>query len=999
MSKQKETSGGGSSYFQNSKNTELSELQSDLNTMKVDVQRDAMKQIIASMTIGKDVSPLFPHVVKCMRTSNVELKKLIYLYIINYAKAKPDTTLLAVNAFHTDATDKNSPLLRALAVRTMGCIRVNMIVTYLCETLKLSLKDEDPYVRKTACVCVAKLYSTCPGLVRENGFIETLTNLLVDGNAVVVANAMVALNEISILSGQNQLHIKNKMIKRILSALNEANEWGQVFILDALVNYVPKKDSYAEDIIESVIPRLSHENPAVVMSAVKVILKFLDKIENNETAKNYCKKVSNCLMTVMMSSPEIQYVLLRSLHAIVQKRPYLLDKDYKYFYVKYNDPVYIKLEKIDILYKLTDHKNYESILNELKSYAQMEFDVELVKKAIKYMGYIAYKIEKSLDTCVECMKEILDHNQDFTISEGLIVSRDLMRKYKGKSLELLKKITPDLVRMAMEPESKCAVLYIIGEFCFKISNSTTMIQSFVETFNEESDSVKLQILNAVIKNFVNKPDETEDIVKEALQKGGQETENPDVRDRAYIYWRLLENDPDLAKDMIMGEKPAFDYNEDSTLNMELVDDIIENMTNMSAVYHQGSKELILKDDMVIDPEAENLSQEIKDSEVEKQEEKGEKKGKSKKQPKMVENKINTMDQDLLGLDEDANNNQNVAEINTGIINSMDIFNDIFGGNNEQSNTNSTSNTGKTGNTGGMPFDPFDFVSGGQPASSTTTNAPSSDGFGFEFPDSSSTTSNYDDSIPGLNFFPNSQVSHIKPTVLHTANTPTSSGSTGLSVYASFSRSNTSPIIALALKNSTSSALSNIKFNLHPNSFGIYYDSGEPNLSVGANTHTVAVLNLGQNREKSNGQAPSEKYQIQVTLSTSIGDVNVNVPFSLNTLFTPNGKITSQDEFKKFFGANKEGKISASVQPLRSDVKNEQSLNKVLESNNVYTVCKNSKADPVVFYYSCSVSAEVTVVFEMSFDKNNPSMLNVNVLTGNTIIKQLAKEAIELVLKE
>jgi vesicle coat complex subunit len=72
--KTKENSGGGSIYFTNTKNTELSELQEDLDSMKIDQQKEAMKQIIASMTIGKDVSSLFPYVVKCMRTTNVELK-------------------------------------------------------------------------------------------------------------------------------------------------------------------------------------------------------------------------------------------------------------------------------------------------------------------------------------------------------------------------------------------------------------------------------------------------------------------------------------------------------------------------------------------------------------------------------------------------------------------------------------------------------------------------------------------------------------------------------------------------------------------------------------------------------------------------------------------------------------------------------------------------------------------------------------------------------------
>lgn len=38
------------------------------------------------MTRGKDVSMLFPEMIKNMETSNMELKKLIYLYVLNYAK-------------------------------------------------------------------------------------------------------------------------------------------------------------------------------------------------------------------------------------------------------------------------------------------------------------------------------------------------------------------------------------------------------------------------------------------------------------------------------------------------------------------------------------------------------------------------------------------------------------------------------------------------------------------------------------------------------------------------------------------------------------------------------------------------------------------------------------------------------------------------------------------------------------------------------------------------
>lgn len=72
-----------------------------------------MKKVIASMTVGKDVrytlsdidvlavnfSALFPDVINCMQTDNVELKKLVYLYLMNYAKSQPDLAIMAVNTF------------------------------------------------------------------------------------------------------------------------------------------------------------------------------------------------------------------------------------------------------------------------------------------------------------------------------------------------------------------------------------------------------------------------------------------------------------------------------------------------------------------------------------------------------------------------------------------------------------------------------------------------------------------------------------------------------------------------------------------------------------------------------------------------------------------------------------------------------------------------------------------------------------------------------------
>lgn len=46
--------------------------------------------------------------------------------------------------------------------------------------------------------------------------------------------------------------------------------------MDYLVNYIPNDQKEAEMIIERILPRLSHINPAVVFSAIKLVIKYLD---------------------------------------------------------------------------------------------------------------------------------------------------------------------------------------------------------------------------------------------------------------------------------------------------------------------------------------------------------------------------------------------------------------------------------------------------------------------------------------------------------------------------------------------------------------------------------------------------------------------------------------------------------------------------------------------------------------------------------------------------
>lgn len=79
--------------------------------------------------------------------------------------------------------------------------------------------------------------------------------------------------------------------------------------------------SVSFSICERVTPRLSHANSAVVLSAVKVLMKFLELLPKDTDYYNtLLKKLSPPLVTLLSGEPEVQYVALRNINLIVQKR-------------------------------------------------------------------------------------------------------------------------------------------------------------------------------------------------------------------------------------------------------------------------------------------------------------------------------------------------------------------------------------------------------------------------------------------------------------------------------------------------------------------------------------------------------------------------------------------------------------------------------------------------------------------------------------------------------
>ncbi|KAF8317857.1 clathrin binding protein [Clavulina sp. PMI_390] len=575
------------------------ELRADLNSEYRDKRKDAIKRVIANMTVGKDVSGLFPDVLKNMQTEDLEQKKLVYLYLMNYAKTQPELVILAVNTFVKDSDDPN-PLVRALAIRTMGILRADKIIDYLSDPLLKSLRDENPYVRKTAALCVAKLFDVKPELAIENGFVAQLHEMIGDANPMVVANAVTALSDIhqnvmaQVAEGtapdsRATFVINSTVLNKLLIALNECSEWGRVAILGCLSRYKTSDDKESEHICERVMPQFQHANGAVVLTAVRVIMIHMRNVKRDDLVTQLIRKMAPPLVTLVSAEPEVQWVALRNINLLLQKRPEILQNEMRVFFCKYNDPPYIKVEKLDIMIRLAGDKNVDTLLSELKEYAS-EVDVDFVRKSVKAIGQCAVKIDAAAERCVNVLLELISTRVSYVVQEAVVVMKDIFRKYPHSYEAVIPTLCNSLEELD-EPEAKASLIWIIGEYAEKIENADELLAIFVDTFIEEAYPVQLQTLTAVVKLFLKKPDNSQGVVQKVLETATKDCESPDVRDRAYIYWRLLSTDPGAARAVVLAARPPISLNR-TTVSPIVLEELLGEIGSLASVYHKPAETFV-----------------------------------------------------------------------------------------------------------------------------------------------------------------------------------------------------------------------------------------------------------------------------------------------------------------------------------------------------------------------------------------------------------------------
>lgn len=284
-----------------------------LESNRDDVKLEAMRCVTVMTAKGKLSVPrtLFPHIVKNVSSKNPELKKLIYLYLTNFASQEPELALLPVASLQKSLKSPN-PLVRSSALKVLTSMRLKILSAILVSSLRQSVNDLSPYVRKTVAHSIIKIYRLDPSL--QPDLIEYIERLLNDKNSMVLSSAVATFEVVC----PDKLDLVQKHYRRFCMILADCNEWGQTLMLNLLVRYVMNSCKRSVDgntytynpsecdpriLLRAAKPLTHSNNSAVVMAVIKL---YIEIASHNEVRSTIIKP----LIRLLYSHREIQLIVL-----------------------------------------------------------------------------------------------------------------------------------------------------------------------------------------------------------------------------------------------------------------------------------------------------------------------------------------------------------------------------------------------------------------------------------------------------------------------------------------------------------------------------------------------------------------------------------------------------------------------------------------------------------------------------------------------------------------
>ena len=555
------------------------DLKQMLDSNKDGLKLEAMKRIIGMIAKGRDASELFPAVVKNVVSKNIEVKKLVYVYLVRYAEDQQDLALLSISTFQRALKDPNQ-LIRASALRVLSSIRVSMIVPIVMLAIKDSASDMSPYVRKTAAHAIPKLYSLDPE--QKDELISVLEKLLSDKTTLVVGSAVMAFEEVC----PERIDLIHKNYRKLCNLLVDVDEWGQVVIVNMLTRYArtqfinPNADNTEDDenrpfydsdsdssntkkpkisldpdhrlLLRNTKPLLQSRNASVVMAVAQLYHHTAPQSEVISAAK--------ALIRLLRGHREVQSVVLHCIASISITRKGMFEPFLKSFFVRTSDPTHIKLLKLDILTNLATETSIGVILREFQTYISSS-DKEFVGASIQAIGRCASNIKEVTDTCLNGLVSLLSNRDESIVAESVVVIKKLLQTQPNEHKSIIAHMAK-LMDFITIPQARASILWLLGEYSDRVPKiAPDVLRKMAKNFVNEQDIVKLQILNLAVKLCLNNPAQTKPFCQYVFQLAKYD-QNYDIRDRArFLRHFIFEDDehkqlPQLAKRIFLAPKPA-----------------------------------------------------------------------------------------------------------------------------------------------------------------------------------------------------------------------------------------------------------------------------------------------------------------------------------------------------------------------------------------------------------------------------------------------------------
>ncbi|XP_053943817.1 AP-4 complex subunit beta-1 [Cuculus canorus] len=520
--------------------------------------RAAVMRVIRHMSQGAEVSSLFAEMVKAGAAADLAQKKLSWLFVQAQAPRQPQLALLAVNSLRRDCAHP-SPAVRGLALRSMCGLRIPGIQEYLQQPLLNGLRDKASYVRRAAVLGCAKMLKLQGDCEVDGALVNELYSLLRDQDPIVVVNCLRALEEI--LKKEGGVVINKPIAHHLLNRMADLDQWGQSEVLTFLLRYKPRSEEELFDILNLLDGYLKSSSTSVVMAATKLFLVLAREYPHVQA--DVLVRVKGPLLSACTSeSRELCFTALCHVRQILGSLPGHFSSHYKKFFCSYSEPHYIKCQKMEVLCELVNDENVQQVLEELKGYCT-DVSVELAQGAIFAIGNIA---RTYTEPCVAILTELLGLQQEHVTSAVVQVFRDLIWLCP-QCTDAVCRALPGCEDAIQDSEGKQALIWLLGAHGEKVPNAPYVLEDFVENVKSELfPAVKMELLTALVRLFLSRPAECQDMLGRLLHYCIEEEMDMAVRDRGLFYYRLLQSGVEEVKRILCSPKsdPSLGLLEDQT---------------------------------------------------------------------------------------------------------------------------------------------------------------------------------------------------------------------------------------------------------------------------------------------------------------------------------------------------------------------------------------------------------------------------------------------------